>query len=67
MTARARFSQGDVERIMRASKKLGVPVEFDLVSGKATILTPDRVSPVLSAAVDDDDGFEQWKKDRGLD
>lgn len=40
MTRRAAFTQAEVERIMRASKRTGVPVEVDLTAGTVRVLTP---------------------------
>ena len=40
MTRRATFTQAEVERVLRASKKTGVPVEWDPVTGVVRALTP---------------------------
>ena len=57
MTRPARFTQADVERVMRASKKLGVPVELDLNTGAVRLLTPTEAAPQLT-------DLEQWKARR---
>lgn len=57
MTRAARFTQADIERVMRAAKKHGVPVELDLNTGTARLLTPDQAKPQLTE-------LEQWKARR---
>jgi 3-isopropylmalate dehydratase small subunit len=39
MSARVAFKQSDIERVMRAAKKLGLQVEIDLATGQARTLT----------------------------
>lgn len=41
MTRRATIPQAEYERIMRASKKTGVPVEIDRETGAVRVLTTE--------------------------
>lgn len=49
MSRRAAFTQAEYERIMRASKKTGVPVEVDLATGAVRVLT---VAPAAEQMTD---------------
>lgn len=57
MTRAAKFTQAEVERVLRASKKTGVPVEVDLNTGSVRVLT---VAPAAEQMTD----LQKWKAAR---
>jgi hypothetical protein len=61
MTARATLRQSDLERVMKAAKKAGLHVEFDLKRGVARTLTADQPETPMAPldrwlAENDEDG-----------
>lgn len=54
MSRRATFTQAEVERIMRASKKTGVPVEVDLAAGTVRVLT-------VAPAAEQMNALQKWR------
>lgn len=54
MTKRASRTQAEWERIMRASKKTGVPVEVDLENNTVRVLT---VEPAAAQMTD----LQKWR------
>lgn len=57
MTKPARFTQADVERVLRAAKNAGVKVELDLNTGAVRTLTEAESRPQLTE-------LQQWKARR---
>ena len=57
MTRAAKFTQAEVERVMRASRKLGVPVELDLNTGAVRVLTAAEPAPQLT-------DLQKWRSAR---
>lgn len=57
MSRAARFTQADVERVLRAAKNVGVKVELDLNTGAVRTLTEAESRPQLTE-------LQQWKARR---
>ena len=60
--SRAAFRQADLERILRAAKKVGAVVQVDLRTLEVRILP---AAPLASSAIDGlaPDGLENWEDD----
>lgn len=65
MSRAARFRQADVERVIRAAKKLGVNVELDLTTGHVRTLTPGSPMPLPANSDDLDVEYREWRAEHG--
>jgi hypothetical protein len=58
----AKFTQADVERVLRASKRTGVPVQMVVVAGRMVISSVD--APANEGAELEDE-LTAWRKKHG--